>query len=262
MNGDELVLALTMMRTWRLWRVSDFIQRHHFDVEECYKALDVEMYKNERIEMEHNLKLAHNRIEASRNFDVYFISMFNPFFPEKLYKSTVSCVYLFYIGDITLLNERCVGVFGSTNPKEEFIELGKRLIKKLLDEDYVIVSGLSFGCEALAMTTTVELKGKAIAVLPGSVDVVTPIQHQQLAQDIVKGGGLLVSDYGINEEFNKRHYVRRDCLISTFADFGVIINDNYEKYNQTEALAKSFVFNKKKVYILPGNRLDFYDFYN
>ena len=101
-----------------------------------------------------------------------------------------------------------------------------------MDKSYVIVSGLSFGCEALAMTTTVELKGKAVAVLPGSVDVVTPIQHQQLAQDIVKSGGLLVSDYGINEEFNKRHYVRRNCLISTFSDFGVIINDNYEKYNQ------------------------------
>ena len=259
MNGDELVLALTMMRTWGLWRISDFIQRHHFDVEECYKALETEMYKSEKKEMEMNLKLAHNRIEASRNFEVYFISMFNPFFPEKLYKAIVPCVYLFYMGDITILSEKAAGVFGTTNLKEEFIVPGKRLIKRLLDKNYVIVSGLSFGCEALAMITTVELQGKAIAVLPGSVDVVTPIQHQQLAQDIVKGGGLLVSDYGINEEFNKRHYVRRDCLISTFSDFGVIINDNHEKYKQTENLARSFTFSKKKVYILKGNRLDCFE---
>ena len=259
MTGDELVLALTMLRTWGLYRVSDYIQRHHFDVDECFEYLDKELYKSEQEEIQKHLKAAHNRIEASRNFDIYFISMFNPFFPEKLYKDIVPCVYLFYIGDITLLNDNCVAVFGSREIDPAFIDPGKRLIKRLLDKNYTIVTGLSIGCDAFAASTTLELKSKTIAVVPGSVDVVSPIQHQQLSQDIVKAGGLILSEHGVNAVIDKRCFIRRDCILSALCDFGVILNDTVGKTTSIEHLAHNFLSGKKKVYSLKGNRLDYFE---
>ena len=130
--------------------------------------------------------------------------------------------------------------------------------KRLLDKNYTLVTGLSIGCDAFAASTTIELKGKTVAVVPGSVDVVSPIQHQQLSQDIVKAGGLILSEHGVNAEIDKRCFIRRDCIVAALCDFGVILNDTIGKTTSIEHLAHNFLSSKKKVYILEGNRLDYF----
>lgn len=125
---------------------------------------------------------------------------------------------LFYRGDITLLKNHYqrpkVAIVGS----RKITPYGKRitiqLARDLARQGVIIVSGLAFGVDSLAHRTALESKAPVIAVLPSSLTDVYPASHQQLAQQIVKQGGLLVSEYMDSPHPMKYQFIARNRLIA------------------------------------------------
>ena len=82
----------------------------------------------------------------------------------------------------------------------------------------VVVSGLALGCDKIAHQTTVEEGKITIAVLPSGVNVIKPDSNKNLAQNIIKTGGCLVSEYEPNKNVNRGSYVERDKIVAAFSD--------------------------------------------
>lgn len=154
-------------------------------------------------------------------------------------------IYLFYKGDLSLLDEenKCVTVIGLLNPEENIIEREKKIVAELVKKDITIVSGLAFGCDSIAHEQSLK-GGKTIAILPSPIHNILPARNKGLAFEIVEKGGLLISEYYTDFKNPKElttRYVERDRLQALFCDTIILI----ASYAQDSATNRKELLGKK-----------------
>ena len=118
---------------------------------------------------------------------------------------------------------------------ETFIEIReKKFVSDLVKEGITIISGLALGCDSIAHKEALN-GGKTVAILPNTLNKIMPSQNENLANQIVENGGLLITEY--YEEFNSSReligrYQERDRLQALFCDT-IILTASYSKTQQT-----------------------------
>lgn len=164
------------------------------------------------------------------------VSIYDDLFPviNKQVKSNGDKPYLlFYKGDLKLINNlnKNVAVIGLINPDEKIIKREANVVKKLTDNDLIIVSGLALGCDSVAHKLCIENNGKTVAILPSQISKIYPAENKKLAEEIVKKGGLLISEY-YKEPKTKyeaiNRFIQRDRLQAMFSK-AIILIASYRK---------------------------------
>lgn len=161
-------------------------------------------------------------VGAVSAFDTGF-PVLNPFAPvgERPF-------VLLYRGDLSLLNNlnRNVAVIGSIEPDYPTMIRERAIVEHLVNAGMNIVSGLAKGCDTFAHQTCISAGGKAIAILPTPLSKIYPAENRDLAEKIVAGGGLLISEYAAEPsgkyEAVKR-FPERDRLQAMFSKAVILI---------------------------------------
>lgn len=157
-------------------------------------------------------------------------------YPELLRQIADPPYLLFCRGNAEALTKRSVSVVGT----RQLSPIGKQAA---LEFAYVacldgctIVSGLANGADGYAHQGALnsyfdsaennkdlsEL-GCTIAVLPSAIDDITPYNHSHMAEQIVKCGGCLISEYEPGLGMAKWHYVARNRIIAGMSPATVVI---------------------------------------
>src|SRR6266403_4533622 len=87
-------------------------------------------------------------------------------------------------------NQLTIGVVGTRKITDYGRQVTELLTRELVDAGAVIVSGLALGVDSVAHATTLEAKGKTIAVLGCGIDCCSPSENGQLYDRIVANGGV------------------------------------------------------------------------
>src|SRR5262245_32966706 len=74
-------------------------------------------------------------------------------------------IELFYAGDLSLLDMRCVSIVGTREATAEGAARANRLARELVSAGIVVVSGLARGIDAAAHKSAVENGGRTVAVI-------------------------------------------------------------------------------------------------
>ena len=252
-TSSEFVLALSQVNRWGPTKVADYVARHGYDLEECMNFLELELEPSSFAMFKHNLETAREELRANEVKHIKSISLFDSEFPKKLCESKEPVVHLYYVGDISLLNSKCITIIGTRNPTGIFIEKGSAVTKYFAEKGYTIVSGLALGCDTIAHRATLEVNGKTIAILPSSLDKVVPTQNKELARDIVRNGGLVISEYSVTSTMNKFNYPQRDRIQSLLSNVSIVIQSTDE--GGTMIAVRKSIKEGKKVYAIKGNIL-------
>ena len=152
------------------------------------------------------------------------ITFFDDLYPASIKALGESAPVILYVkGTESSLVGKNIAVVGTRKPSDHTAAVERNLVGKIIDlSGSTIVSGLAFGCGFIAHVTAVNKKGKTIAVLPSGVENVVPAQHKDLAEQIVTGGGCLVSEYKLHAPATKGTYVERDSLIAALSEATVV----------------------------------------
>lgn len=120
-----------------------------------------------------------------------------PNYPRRLLQLEYYPPLLFVKGNVNLLNSsKIIGVIGAKKITKLGEKLCQHFVQNYVSRGYVTLGGLALGADTIGHKATLMARGKAIVVLPTAVDMpVYPWQNDQLARDIVKQGGALVSEY-------------------------------------------------------------------
>lgn len=180
-------------------------------------------------EIDQKLSLLEQEFISSDN-DEGVVSIFDTEFPiiNKNVKNSDKPFLLFYKGDITLLHNlnKNVAVIGLLNPTKEIEKREIEVVKQLVNNGLVIVSGLAKGCDTIAHKVCVDAGNKTIAILPTQLNKISPAVNRTLAKKIVDEGGLLLTEY-YKEATSKYEatgrYIERDRLQAMFAKAIVLI---------------------------------------
>jgi DNA processing protein len=107
---------------------------------------------------------------------------------------------LFALGNLALFDDPSVKflcIVGSRRYSSYGYDAVRQIIQSLKGQPVAIVSGLALGIDSIAHSTAIEVGLPCIAV-PGSglhKDVLYPRTHLELAESILKHGGVLLSEY-------------------------------------------------------------------
>ena len=253
MDTNSFVLTLLNLKGWGPTKVYNYINKYSFDYEKCRLALAEELTDKEKERFKNELLKSKNKIQNNLKLGVKCCNIFDSFFPKKLYDLDQKCIFLFYKGNIELLNKKSITIIGSRNLTEAFVEKGKMAVEYFSKKGYVIVSGLALGCDSLAHKVCLESKGMTIAVLPTSCDKIMPTSNKTLANNIVNNNGLLISEYGTDDPFNKYNFAERDRIQSLLSNTILIIEA--QDSSGTMIATRKHIANNKHVFALEGNKL-------
>lgn len=94
-------------------------------------------------------------------------------------------------------------------------------------------------------------KGKTIAVLGSGLDEIYPRQNIELAREIIKNGGCIISEYPLGSKPERQHFPQRNRIISGLSE-GVLL---VEATNKSGALITAdFALEQgRDVFSVPGN---------
>ncbi|MDD7132456.1 MAG: DNA-processing protein DprA [Firmicutes bacterium] len=235
---NKYIIALLKCKGIGNTRLFEFIKEQDFNIDKIKINLNKLISNDDYNNFIQILSDAEYEIEANEKKEIKLITILDEKFPSKLYTISDPVLYLYYKGNIDLINTLSVAIIGTRNPNELSKENSYKLSSNLSKQGYTIISGLALGIDAIAHKSCVENKGKTIAVLPSGIDNIQPTSNRGLAEEIINSNGCLVSEYPIETVLNKFNYAKRDRIQSALSNV-IIVPEANEKSGTMIAVNKS-----------------------
>lgn len=161
-------------------------------------------------------------VEASSQSNIGYVGYYDSEFPDVLRKTVNEegkldpPLILWYRGDFSITQLPGFAVIGTREATPEGIAGGTYLAGEFAKRGFNIVSGLAIGCDTCGHKGALKVSGKTTAILANGLDhkSIYPPENQDLAEEIVENGGLLISEYRIGTPVNRYNLVARDRLQS------------------------------------------------
>ena len=141
-------------------------------------------------------------------------------FPEAFKAIGEDCPERIYaMGNLDLLKrERMVAIIGSRKAtrtgNNKAYDLGVSYAKK----GYVVVSGLALGCDASAHRGCMDADGGTIAIVATGLNLVHPRENIPLQEEILRKGGLILSEQPLGVKANPTRLVARNRLQAALSE--------------------------------------------
>lgn len=158
---------------------------------------------------------------------------------------------IYAYGDVELLKQNSVAVVGSRNCSEYGKIMAKKITEELVMNNMVIVSGMALGIDSIAHETCIANGGKTIAVLGSGLRNIYPQGNEKLFKKIIESGGLVLSEYNIDEPVQKKNFPMRNRILSGLSNGVVVIEATYR--SGTSITAKYAKKQGKEVFCIPNS---------
>ena len=195
--------------------------------------------------------------ELSAKLGIKIISYFDEDYPKRFRDMAFSkeCdfpVLFYYLGDIKLLNaEKICAIIGTREASPKAKAYGMRIAKKMVDDGYVVVSGLAEGCDTIGHRGCLEAGGKTVAIVGTPLNTVFPKINKNLQNEILEKGGLVISEYPIGFKCGAFGFVQRDRLQTSGSDVVIALQTSIDG-GTMHASKATHKYNKKLMTIDPS----------
>jgi DNA processing protein len=189
----------------------------------CENAEKFRLPEYSKSDLEQSLKYYDNIVYANDKNGVKSVSFYDESYPE-LYKDLVDKpIIINYIGDISKVNNLpSVAVIGTREPSESGAKAAIRFGEIFGEKGFNVVSGLAIGCDAGGHNGCLNKSGFTSAILAHGLDHIYPKENKSLAERILDGGGLLISEYFVGQKPLANYFVERDRLQAGLSN-GIIV---------------------------------------
>ena len=195
-----------------------------------------------------NIKINPNKIKV--------ISIEDKNYPKKLRYIYDPPKVLYVLGDETILNKVSIAIIGCRECSEYGKQVSYQFAQRLAGQDIIVVSGLAKGVDTYAHQGTISIKKKTIAVLGCGLDIIYPVENQDLYRKIVENGGAIVSEYPLGTKPLRGNFPKRNRIISGLSD-GVLVVEA-KRRSGTLITVEHALEQGKDVYAVPGSIFSYY----
>lgn len=217
---------------------------------EMHQLLSISMEKAVRL-----YKQLHQRNIVKQIFsdekEFHILTIFDDKYPTQLREIPDPPLVLFAIGNLNLLrNHRTISVIGTRHPSEEAHQKIDHIVRPLILNGWVIVSGMAIGIDSMAHIATLTEKGKTIAVLGSGLNHIYPKRNQTLFHSIAKHG-LVVTEYLPETQPKPYQFPERNRIISGLS-YATLVIEAKEK-SGTLITVDQALDQGREVYAVPGS---------
>src|SRR2546426_12685727 len=149
------------------------------------------------------------------------------------------------------LDQPCIAIVGSRKCSTYGQNSALMLARELGQRGVTIISGLARGIDAAAHRGALEAGGRTVAVMGTGLDEIYPRDHRKLAQQILDGGGALVSQFPLGVPPVSENFPYRNRVISGLS-LGVLVVEAAENSGSL-ITARLAMEQNREVFAIPGN---------
>lgn len=131
---------------------------------------------------------------------------------------------VYYMGDISLFEKKCIAIIGAREASTESIEIATNYGKYLAEQGYIIVNGIARGIDQAAIKGVIDAGGKAVLVMPCGLDCIYPASAKYFIDEVLRLGGCVISEYPEGTQPQKFTFLQRDRLQAAVANKVVVIS--------------------------------------
>lgn len=175
-------------------------------------------------------------------------------YPQRLLNCYDSPTLLYFKGDTDLNATKIIAIIGTRNNTDYGKQQTEKLVKELAGQNVLVVSGMAFGIDAVAHKASLKNNLPTIGVLAHGLDQMYPPEHSNLAKDMIKHGGGLLTEFCSKTKPDKHNFPTRNRIVAGMSD-AVVVIESGEKGGSiiTAELANGY---NKDVFALPGRVTD------
>jgi len=172
-------------------------------------------------------------------------------YPERLREIYGPPAVLWTRGSVELLSRPGIAVVGTRHPSTYGSGIAEMLARDLAARNLVILSGMARGVDTSAHKGALAAKGRTVAVWGTGIDVIYPKENKRLAEQIVEGGGTIVSEYPLGTFPAPQNFPVRNRILSGMS-IGVLVIKAAE-HSGTRITARLAMEQNREIYAVPGN---------
>lgn len=175
-----------------------------------------------------NLDVMRGRVEEELAYDeahgVKVVCLNDDDYPYRLKEAPDAPLMLFYKGTADLNARHIVNIVGTRHCTHYGEDLIRRFVAGLhvLCPDTIIVSGLAYGVDVHAHREALNNGMETVAVLAHGFDTLYPPSHRDIANEMVRQGGLL-TEYMTHTKPDKLNFVRRNRIVAGICDATILV---------------------------------------
>ena len=172
-------------------------------------------------------------------------------YPERLKEIYDPPPVLWVRGPVSVLSRPAIAVVGTRPPSPYGSGVAEMLARDLAVRRLLIVSGMARGIDSCAHRGALTARMPTVAVWGTGIDVVYPKENKKLAEEILAGGGAILSELPMGTFPAPQNFPRRNRILSGLS-VAVLVVEAAEN-SGTRVTARCAAEQNRDLYAVPGN---------
>jgi DNA processing protein len=169
-----------------------------------------------------------HEIDVAHTLGLHIVPFGDRFYPAQLSDLSYPPPILFIRSQLPLTPvwPPCISIVGARKASMEMCSATTRLACGLNAAGLTVVSGLALGVDGAAHRGALLNPGdgiSTIAVLAHGLDQIYPSSHQALGEEIVRRGGVLLSEYPPGTQPLRHHFLSRNRIIAALSTATIVV---------------------------------------
>lgn len=202
----------------------------------------------------HDFSKAEDEMKFIEKYKITPLFLTDKNYPQRLLNCYDSPTLLFYKGEANLNAAKIIAIIGTRTHTEYAKQQTDKLIKELKEQNVLVVSGMAYGVDALAHKAAIRNELPTVGVLAHGLDQIYPSEHSNLAKDMLKKNGGLLTEFKSKTKPDKHNFPTRNRIVAGMSDATIVVETGIRGGSMiTAELANGY---NKDVFAFPGKVTD------
>lgn len=152
--------------------------------------------------------------KLAEKYKVRIVTPADADYPPQLMTAPGRPLALYVMGDVKALAKTAVALVGTRRATSYGLNIANRLGYDLAKSGLMVVSGLALGIDAEAHKGALEAGGVTVGVLGSGLDRFYPEENRELAREMVRKGGAVVSEFPFGRSADKTTFPIRNHVVA------------------------------------------------
>lgn len=153
----------------------------------------------------------------AEKYGVKIVTAVDEEYPQALRTESGSPLVLYVKGNVEALSKPSIAIVGTRRATQYGVGLAEKFGEELARAGWMILSGLASGIDAAAHRGALAGDGVTVGVLGSGLDRFFPEENRELAREIVRKGGAVVSEFPFGRPADTTTFPIRNHVVAALA---------------------------------------------
>ena len=155
--------------------------------------------------------------KKAEKFGVTIVTPADEAYPELLRTAPGRPLALYVKGDVAALSKPAVAIVGTRRVTPYGADQAAKFAHDLAANGWMILSGLALGVDAEAHRAALDAGGVTVGVLGSGLDQFYPPENRELAREMARKGGAVVSEFPFGRTPDTQTFPQRNHVVAALA---------------------------------------------